>query len=78
MSYTTVTTITIGSRVFKTRKGAQNEVDRSLEWAAGGGSSLDVIEHEGGYVVVHVSDIYTVEQAQRWLATGQILDAVFA
>lgn len=77
MTEATATTINVGSRVFKTRKGAVSEMERSLEYAANGGCTLDVIEHEGGFVVVYIGE-YPAETARRWLASGQILDAVFA
>lgn len=77
MTETTATTINIGSRVFKTRKGAVSEMERSLDYAANGGCSLDVIEHDGGWVVVYISE-HPAETARRWLTSGQILDAMFA
>lgn len=77
MAVETATTITIGSRVFKTRKGAQSEVDRSLDYAADGGCNLDVIEHDGGFVVVYLEGC-TPERARTLLTSGQVLDAVIA
>lgn len=73
----TATVINVASRTFKTRKGAQSEMDRSIEWALSSDSAPAVIEHEGGFAFALVSE-HPVERVRTWLAAGQITDAVFA
>ena len=73
----TATVINVASRTFKTRKGAQSEVDRSVDWALSADSTPEVIEHDGGFAMALVSE-HPEPTVRKWLTAGQITDAVFA
>lgn len=72
----TITIATIGSRTFKTEKGAHNEAMRSLSYAHDADCTIGITEHDGGHVVVYFSEMPAADTAKALAFTPTF--AVFA
>lgn len=73
MATETVTVATIGSRTFKTERGAHNEMVRSLAYAGDADCSVDVVEYDGGFAVAYISE-QPADKASFWQANGMVWD----
>lgn len=69
----TVTCAAIGSRTFKTMRGAHSEAMRSLDYAASADCTVDVVEYEDGFAVAYISD-QPADKASFWQSNAQVWD----